>query len=617
MTMHIGMEGDVDERIRETIQRYWGFDQLRPMQAEAIHAGLTQQDSLVVLPTGGGKSLCYQVPPAVAGRLDVVISPLIALMQDQVEGLRQNGYPAVALHSGLSDEERRVMDEELRGGAAHLLFISPERLLRDGTLRMVRELGVSSFIIDEAHCISQWGHDFRPEYRQMARLREWFPDASIHGYTATATPRVREDIIVQLGLRDPQVLVGVFDRPNLIYRIKPAVDVKQQTFETIRRHRREAVIVYCQTRNDTEETASYLTERGVQAAAYHAGMQKSERSSVQRAFAEEKLQVVAATVAFGMGIDRSNVRCVIHAAVPKSIEHYQQETGRAGRDGLEAECVLFYSASSIIRWEGLIRRSAARAEDVEAVAEAQLELLRRMQGMCSTLGCRHRALSRYFGQSYDRDDCGACDVCLGEVTGMKGATVTAQKILSCVYRTGQSFGVGHITQVLCGSRAEGVLSRGHDELTTFGLLKPMPEKVVQNLVYQLIDQGLLERTPGDRPVLHLTDDAVRVLRGELEVRLIDPRADLVRTSAVAREAWEGVDTDMFERLRLWRKSTAIERDLPAYMIFSDATLRELARMKPDTLIELRRVPGIGEQKMQQYGETVIEIIRTGGVTPAR
>src|SRR5271166_4534646 len=358
--------GGASDRVLAVLRRFWGFESLRPLQLEAIQAGLERRDSLVVMPTGGGKSLCYQVPPAVAGRTDIVVSPLIALMKDQVDALRASGYPAAALHSGIEQAEIRQIEREIAGGRHHLIFVAPERLLTPRFLEIASRLKVSSFAIDEAHCISQWGHDFRPEYRRLAELKTRFPNASLHAYTATATERVRRDIVEQLQLEDPAVLVGSFDRPNLLYRVIPKLEVNAQVAGVLRRHRGEAAIVYCITRKDTEQMAQYLAANGIRAAHYHAGMEADERRRTQDRFAAEKIDVVVATVAFGMGIDRSDIRCVIHAAIPKSIEHYQQETGRAGRDSLPAECVLFYSAADVMRWQGLLERSA---EDAEAPPE--------------------------------------------------------------------------------------------------------------------------------------------------------------------------------------------------------------------------------------------------------
>jgi ATP-dependent DNA helicase RecQ len=600
------------ERLLDTVRQYWGFDALRPLQGEAIQAGIALRDSLVVMPTGGGKSICYQVPPIVADRVDIVVSPLISLMQDQVDGLRACGYPAAALHSGLDAAERRAVHDGLRQDAFRLLFVSPERLVTGSFMELVRALDVKAFAVDEAHCISHWGHDFRPEYRQLATLKEWFPGASIHAFTATATPRVRGDIVEQLGLDDPNVLVGCFDRPNLTYRVQPRVDVNGQVIDVIRRHEREAVIVYCLSRKDTVSLAGALTAAGIDAAPYHAGLDAATRRRTQRRFAREELDVVVATVAFGMGIDRSDVRCVVHAAMPKSIEHYQQETGRAGRDGLEAECVLLYSAADVLRWQSLMRRSAGEADDPEAAERglaAQLELLGHMQGLCSTLECRHRKLSRYFGQEYPDASCGACDVCLDEVRPMPDSTVVAQKVLSCVARLGQRYGVGQVVQVLRGAATDAVRRAGHDRVSTYGLLQDVPEKSLTNLVYQLVDQGLLERSAGDRPILQLNPESLGVLRGEREVRLVEPRAPKARRTRAAEESWEGVDRGLFDHLRTLRRVIAEERAVPPYVIFGDATLRELARRRPESLADMATIRGIGEKKLADLAPRFLEAIR--------
>jgi ATP-dependent DNA helicase RecQ len=476
-------KGETGDDILATVRRYWGFESLRPLQAEAIRAGLDRHDSLVVMPTGGGKSLCYQVPPAIARRTDIVVSPLIALMKDQVDGLRASGYPAAALHGGMDLTEIRAVEREIATGRYHLVFVAPERLLTPRFLELASRLGVGTFAIDEAHCISQWGHDFRPEYRQLAELKTRFPGASLHAYTATATERVRRDIVEQLELADPAVLVGSFDRPNLVYRVVPRGDV--QVGGVLRRHPRQAAIVYCISRKDTESMARRLVADGVRAAHYHAGMEAAERRATQDRFAAEDIDVVVATVAFGMGIDRSDVRCVIHAALPKSVEHYQQETGRAGRDGLPSECVLFYSAADVIRWQALIERSAAEAQAPADVIENARRLLEDMRRYATANRCRHAALSNYFGEPYKAPNCGACDVCLGEVEGMADGTELAQKVLSCVARTEESFGVEHVVDVLIGADSERVRRWGHDRLSTHALLKDLPRKTITDVIISL------------------------------------------------------------------------------------------------------------------------------------
>lgn len=595
-------------QVTEITRHYWGIDQLRPLQAQAIEAGLTARDSLLVMPTGGGKSLCYQVPPVLAERTDVVISPLIALMKDQVDGLRQCGYPAVALNSGMTQSELKKAQAGIAAGKYRLVFVAPERLLGSYCLRMLREADVSAFAIDEAHCISHWGHDFRPEYRRLAEIREYFPKAGIHAFTATANDRVRDDIVRQLRLREPTILVGDFDRPNLTYRVFPRVDLYAQTLEVVRRHKNEAVIVYCISRKDTEAMAAHLASSGVRAAHYHAGMEPADRRKTQDAFAEERLDVVVATVAFGMGIDRSNVRCVIHAALPKSIEHYQQETGRAGRDGLPSECVLFYSASDVMRWEDLIARSAEEAERPDEVIAAMREQLGHMQRYANAMKCRHQRLVAHFGQEYPRDNCEACDVCLGETEEVADSTVMAQKILSCVARVEERFGANHVAEVLVGANTEMIRSFKHDQLSTYGLLKGMDRKALANLIYQLVDLGVLDRAAGDRPILKLNAASWEVMRGDQSVRLQQPKVEGVKKSRYADDAWSGVDSELFEALRKLRYGIAQGRGVPAFVICGDATLRDLARHRPSSLEGLRGIKGLGDRKVADLGRQLIECI---------
>ncbi|MFQ5415191.1 MAG: DNA helicase RecQ [Phycisphaerae bacterium] len=596
-------------RILEPVRRFWGFDRLRPLQEEAIRAGISRRDSLVVLPTGGGKSLCYQVPPVLAERIDVVVSPLISLMKDQVDGLRACGYPAACLHSGMTPEARDETSRGIGAGKYRLLFVSPERILTPWFLDTMRRIDVCAFAIDEAHCISHWGHDFRPDYRQLATLKARLRGASVHAYTATATERVREDIVAQLGLCDPAVLVGAFDRPNLTYRVVPRVDAHEQTADVIRRHDGEAVIVYCLSRKDTERMASYLSAVGITARAYHAGLSSDERRRTQDAFAEESLNVVAATVAFGMGIDRSNVRCVVHATMPKSIEHYQQETGRAGRDGLEAECVLLYSGGDVVRWQRLLERSASGEDVPEDVLRPQFALLAQMQRFCGGVTCRHQALVRYFGQAYDKPSCGACDVCLEEVEGLADATVVAQKILSCVARVEERFGAGHVMDVLLGADTERVRRYGHGRLSTYGLMKGTDRKALTNMLYQLVDQGLMDQSAGKYTTLSLNRASWDVLRGDRSVRLIEPKSAKVKKTRYDEASWDGVDRGLFDDLRALRKRTAGERGVPPYVIFSDATLRDLARVRPTSDVSMLAVHGVGRKRLVDLGASFLARIR--------
>ena len=607
-----GASPPVDPRITSVLARWWGFDQLRPLQAEAIAAALDGHDSVVVMPTGGGKSLCYQLPPLVGEVTDVVVSPLVALMKDQVDALEAIGYPAAALHSQMSQEERSNVRDRLAAGELRLLFTAPERLVNSGLLDLLARVGVKRFAIDEAHCISQWGHDFRPEYRQLALLRDRFPAASVHAFTATATPRVRADIAAQLHLRSPRVLLGTFDRPNLCYRVVPRTDRIAQTLTTLGRHRGEASIVYCISRKETEQLATRLAAEGILAKPYHAGLDPTKRRRTQEAFARETIDVVVATVAFGMGIDRSDVRLVLHTSLPKSLEAYQQETGRAGRDGLAAECVLLYSSADVFSWESLVRKSAGESDldpdEQERLIAGQLEHLHAMRRYAQASRCRHAALSEYFGQTYGAEPCGACDVCLGETESLPDSTVMAQKLISCVARVGERFGVRHVCEVLRGAKTDGIVRHGHERLSTFGLLATIDQRTAENLVHQLLDQGLLARSPGDRPVVLLNALSWEVMRGQRPVVLLEPRAGRAKASKADADDWQGVDRDLFERLRSWRRRVAEARGKPAWTILDDKALRAIARDKPTSPAALLRVKGIGEKRLADFGDAILDLV---------
>ncbi|HEY2828861.1 MAG TPA: DNA helicase RecQ [Thermoanaerobaculia bacterium] len=581
----------------ETLSRYWGYSSFRPLQEQAMNAALADRDSLVVMPTGGGKSLCFQAPALIKESVTVVVSPLISLMKDQVDTLIACGAPAAMMNSSQAPHEQRGTERALLDGKIKLLFVSPERLALPQFRAFLQRANAKTFAIDEAHCISHWGHDFRPEYRQLRELRSEFPDASVHAYTATATPQVRRDIVEQLALRDPLVLVGNFDRPNLVYRIVPQRDELRQVVEVLERHRSESGIIYCIRRKDVDELATQLAKRGWNARAYHAGMAAEERHAAQDAFAKEQCDVVVATVAFGMGIDRSNVRFVLHTAMPKSIEHYQQETGRAGRDGLEAECVLLYSAADAMTWRSMLS------------GEHETKLLNDLDRYLSGTMCRHRALVEYFGQKYPTESCSACDICLGETEDVSEGTVVAQKILSCVFRLNQSWGVGHVISVLRGENTEKVRDRGHVSLSTFAILKGCSRNELRDLIWQLIGQGFLEQTSDEFPILRLTQRSRAVLRNEEEVRLRQPIATKKQRSARLPVSFDGpVDAALFQTLREWRRSEAGERGVPPYIIFSDRTLREIARAKPATLTQLREVYGVGDAKLEAFGSAVLAVL---------
>ncbi|HEX7192023.1 MAG TPA: DNA helicase RecQ [Thermoanaerobaculia bacterium] len=594
---------DISDPVQEVIQRTWGFTSLLPLQRQAIDAVLAGRDSLLVVPTGGGKSLCFQAPALLLDGLTVVVSPLIALMKDQVDALVTGGVAAAALNSMTPAGEQRAIERRMADGSLRLLFVSPERLATASLRALLRAARVRAFAVDEAHCISHWGHDFRPEYRQLRELRELFPGASIHAFTATATEQVRSDICSELRLREPLVLVGDLDRPNLRYRVVSRTDEVVQVEEVIRRHPGEAGIVYCIRRKDVDSMAAALASRGFRAMRYHAGMTPEERHEAQEAFASERADIIVATVAFGMGIDRSNVRFVVHAGMPKSIEHYQQEAGRAGRDGLVSECVLLHAPGDAMTWTRILGQSVSDERQLE-VAIAQVEEINRF---CMSGICRHRALVEHFGGAWNAERCEACDLCLGELETVVDSTTIAQKILSCVFRTGQAFGAAHVAGVLRGERSARVVERQHDRLSTFGLLRDHRSDEVRGWIAQLVAGGALMQEGHPRPVLRLGPAARAILRGGSEVRLLRTSSMSIRDGA---DDWAGVDRDLFEALRTWRRDAAAARNVAPFVVLGDRTLRDIAAIRPSSIDRLGAISGIGEARLRDDGEALLRVIDT-------
>ncbi len=604
--------------ILEALRKHWGFTAFRPLQREAVEAVVHGRDVLLVLPTGGGKSLCYQLP-AVCGRaLVLVVSPLIALMDDQVAGAREAGLRAAALHSNLAEERRRQAFGAAARGELELLYVSPERLAV-GDLIDVLAPRLGLIAVDEAHCVSHWGHDFRPEYRQLAPLFDRVPAAARMALTATATPRVQEDICAQLGLRSPLRLVGHPDRPNLVYRAHPRAEGVRQILDVVRRYPGQGGIVYALTRKDTERIAEALHKAGVDARPYHAGMDAADRAKVQDDFVNERLQVVAATIAFGMGIDRSNVRFVVHAHLPRSLEHYQQESGRAGRDGLPAECVLLASAGD------LFRHKRMAALDGPLSPERRIALDRQLAGIgrfAVAPVCRHRILVEHFGHEVEHGPagCGACDVCLGETSELPAeeALVTARKIISAAWRCGNSFGAAHVAEVLRGGDSEKVRRFGHEKLSVFGLLSGVPEGAVRSWIDQLVIQGYLEiRDKEGFPLLAMTEAGRTLCQQEGAVRLgrfeERPRVGKAKTSGKAaraahEEALGPEGAALFERMRALRRLIAEKLHVPPYVVFSDATLRDLVQVRPRDADQLLLVKGIGEHKRERYGAPFLALL---------
>jgi len=590
------------DALLQVLKTYWGFDDYLPLQREAIKCVLEDRDSLVVMPTGGGKSLCYQAPAMCREGLTVVISPLLALMKDQVDGLATNGVPAAAVNSTTLPAEKREIVRQIESGQLRLLYLSPEKLLTSRTLEFLQKQRISFFAIDEAHCISAWGHDFRPEYRGLRVLRDSFPQASIHAYTATATEHVRDDIVRQLGLREAKVLVGDFRRLNLQYHVARRQRGMEQVCEVLEKFRGQSGIVYCITRAEVDRTAAVLREMGYSALPYHAGMSDEDRAHNQEAFLTEQADTIVATVAFGMGIDKSNVRYVIHTGMPKSLEHYQQESGRAGRDGEQAECWLLYSGRDLMTWKKLLEQSSDESRDTALAA------LEKMNAYATSVSCRHASLTEHFGQIWDHGPCNACDVCLGKLEVVDDSLVIAQKILSCVLRVREGYGADYVSLVLTGSRDQRILAAGHNELSTWGILKQHRRQDVRQWIEQLVTQNFLAKE-GEYNLVRVTDEGRTLLAGEITPTLLVP-AKTKRASSAAAEAdsWEGVDHGLFDALRELRREEAVRRSVPAYIVFGDATLRDMARRRPSTVSRMLDVHGVGQQKLADFGERFVSCI---------
>jgi len=590
------------KKIEKAMTQYWGYDTFLPLQKEAMECIVHRQDSVVVLPTGGGKSLCFQAPAAIMQGLTVVISPLISLMKDQVDALTEFGVPAARLDSSLSVDEQNAVFTAIQDKTLKLLYLSPERLVSESLLDILRHTELSFIAVDEAHCVSMWGHDFRPEYRQLGLLKQKFPNITIAAYTATATEQVREDIAEQLHLENCRMLVGSFDRPNLVYKVQPRNNIIKQVCTVLDRHKSESGIIYCIRRKDVDQLCVHLKEHGYNAVPYHAGMTNEGRKKNQDRFINEKVEIIVATVAFGMGIDKSNVRYVIHTGMPKSLEHYQQESGRAGRDGLEAECCLFYSWGDYGIWKSLMREMPAEAQ------KSAMIKLHEMYKFCTGGVCRHKTILRYFGQDFAKESCNACDICLGELDCIKDGLVTAQKIISCILRLDQRFGGDYTALILTGSQEKRIIENNHHKLSTYSLLSGYSKYTVHDWIEQLTGQGCIEKT-GEYNVLTVTPKGWTVLKGQETPRLLKPTERPVKISKVVADSWDGVDKGLFGALRKLRAQIAGQSKVPAFIIFSDATLRDMARRKPATRETLLEVKGVGEKKCTQYGKVILSAIK--------
>ncbi|MBN2591209.1 MAG: DNA helicase RecQ [Sedimentisphaerales bacterium] len=589
------------ENIKKAIHKYWGYTDFLPLQKEAMECLNSGKDSIVVLPTGGGKSLCFQAPAVTMPGLAIVVSPLIALMKDQVDALLECGVSAARIDSSLSYDEQKQVFESIHKKTLKLLYLSPERIVTGNFIEILKKAKPSFIAIDEAHCVSMWGHDFRPEYRQMGRLKDIFPGITIGAFTATATEQVRNDIAEQLHLSNPQILVGSFDRPNLVYKVQPKNKIENQVCDILERHKNESGVIYCIRRNDVEKLSDALNKKGYRTAPYHAGMTDKKRKKNQEAFIKDKIDTIVATIAFGMGIDKSNVRYVIHTGMPKSLEHYQQESGRAGRDGLEAECFMFYSAGDYGTWKSLMRDMPPEA------LEIALAKLNGMYSYCTNAVCRHKSILQYFGQNLEKDNCGACDMCLGNMEYIEDSLITAQKIISCILRLEQRFGGEYTALVLTGSEDMRILQNRHDKLSTYGLLAEFPKRTVRDWIEQLTGQGYIDKV-GEFNVLNVTPKGFAVLKNKETPKLLKPAQKPAKVSKAALDSWEGVDRELFDALRTLRTKIASQKRIPPYIVFGDGALRDMARKRPSHINSFLDVKGVGEKKCKQYGEKFMNVI---------
>ena len=586
----------------QLLKSTFGYATFRPLQREIIEANLVGEDVFALLPTGGGKSLCFQLPALARDGLTVVVSPLIALMKDQVDALQASGVAATFLNSTLGAEESRNRLRGLHRGQYKLLYVAPERLMLAGWIENLKTWNVSCIAIDEAHCVSEWGHDFRPEYRQLAKLRTALPDVPMMALTATATGRVREDIVTHLKLRDPQTFVASFNRPNLTYRVVPKDEPAKQIITFVRKREHESGIMYCASRATAERVAERWAGRGFLARPYHAGLDAAERARNQEMFLRDDARIICATIAFGMGINKPNVRWVIHHDLPKNIEGYYQETGRAGRDGLPGDCLLLFSPGDIAKQTHFLDEITNEQE--RSIARAQL---RRIVHYAESSGCRRAELLQYFGETFPLNNCGACDNCAEPRESFDG-TVVAQKFLSCVFRIQQAsrFGAGlnHVIEVLTGAKTDKITRWGHDQLSTYGIGGELSRSQWASIGRELMRLGYVGLGSGEYATLELTAEGMTVLRARTPITLTKPAADAPKSRRVAPRREGDIDCDeiLFEKLRTLRKLLADERKVPAYIIFGDNTLRALAREYPQSLSALEGIPGIGEKKRAEFGE---------------
>jgi ATP-dependent DNA helicase RecQ len=591
--------------VRTILKNFFGYEEFRPLQEEIVETVMSRQDALVIMPTGGGKSLCYQLPAIQLEGLTLVVSPLIALMKDQVDSLKANGIPAEFINSSLLPDEIYRIQDRARSGQIKILYVAPERLTVDAFGKFLTEVNVQLIAIDEAHCISEWGHDFRPDYRNLKKLREEFPTVPVIALTATATLKVRRDIIEQLSLQKAKTFLRSFNRENLTYYVQSKRGIFDQLKVLLEKHRDQSVIIYCSSRKTTEELAADLKKEKFIALPYHAGLEQNKRAQTQEKFIRDEVNIIVATIAFGMGIDKPDVRLVVHYDLPKSLEGYYQETGRAGRDGLASECVLFYSYGDKLKQDFFIRQISG--EEERMMAEQKLD---QVIEFCELRHCRRGYLMKYFGENWETVNCGSCDTCISPAEEID-VTETSHKILSAVIRTGERFGMNHVIDVLLGKNVKKVKDLAHDKLPVFGIERKYEKDELRDFMKSLIAKNLLVKSDGEYPTLRVSDQGRDVLKYRENVTLPKPKTVKENKANIEKKRSGDLDydLDLFKELQGLRRGLANEKNVPSFVIFSDVSLREMSHYYPQSLNSFQHITGVGAMKLEQYGEKFLGVIR--------